>query len=104
MTASRLAIDHYVALRRRLGSALHEAARVLPLFADFADREGAARVTTDLARRWATDVPTRSPVSVNTRFQIVRRFAEWRHVTDPLTEIPPIDLLPARYHRKPPSF
>jgi integrase len=41
---------------------------------------------------------------VNTRFQIVRRFAEWRHVTDPLTEIPPIDLLPARYHRKPPSL
>ena len=104
MTALRLAIDDYVALRRRLGSALHDAARVLHLFADFADGEGATRVTTDLARRWATDVPHRSPVSVNTRFQFVRRFAEWRHVTDPLTEIPPIDLLPARYHRKPPSL
>ena len=104
MTALRLAIDDYVALRRRLGSALHDAARVLHLFADFADGEGATRVTTELARRWATDVPHRSPVSVNTRFQIVRRFAEWRHVTDPLTEIPPIDLLPARYHRKPPSL
>ena len=104
MTALPLAIDDYVALRRRLGSALHEAARVLHLFADFAEGEGATRVTTDLARRWATDVPHRSPVSVNTRFQIVRRFAEWRHVTDPRTEIPPIDLLPARYHRKPPSL
>ena len=104
MTALRLAIDDYVALRRRLGSALHEAARVLHLFADFAEGEGATRVTTDLARRWATDVPHRSPVSVNTRFQIVRRFAEWRQVTDPRTEIPPIDLLPARYHRKPPSL
>ena len=104
MTALRLAIDDYVALRQRLGSALHEAARVLHLFADFAEGEGATRVTTDLARRWATDVPHRSPVSVNTRFQIVRRFAEWRHVTDPRTEIPPIDLLPARYHRKPPSL
>ncbi|MGH9144048.1 MAG: tyrosine-type recombinase/integrase [Vicinamibacterales bacterium] len=104
MTALRLAIDDYLALRRRLGSALHEAARVLHLFAAFAEREGATRVTTDLARRWATDVPHRSPVSVHTRFQIVRRFAEWHHVTDPLTDIPPIDLLPARYHRKPPSL
>jgi len=104
MTALRLAIDDYLALRRRLGGALHEAARVLHLFAGFAEREGAPRVTTDLAQRWATHFPNLSPVSVNTRFQIVRRFAEWRHVTDPLTEIPPIDLLPARYHRKPPSL
>lgn len=104
MTALRLAIEDYLALRRRLGGALHEAARVLRLFAAFAEREGAARVTTDLARRWATHVPDISPVTVNTRFQIVRRFAEWRQVTDPLTEIPPIDLLPARYRRKPPSL
>ena len=61
MTALRRAIDDYLALRRRLGSALHEAARVLHLFADFADGEGATRVTTDLARRWATDGPHRSP-------------------------------------------
>ena len=104
MTALRRAIDDYLALRRRLGSALHEATRVLHLFARFAEQEGASRVTTDLARRWATHFPNLSPVSVHTRFQIVRRFAEWRHVTDPLTEIPPIDLLPARYHRKPPSL
>ena len=104
MTDLRRAIDDYLALRRRLGSALHEATRVLHLFARFAEQEGASRVTTDLARRWATHFPNLSPVSVHTRFQIVRRFAEWRHVTDPLTEIPPIDLLPARYHRKPPSL
>ena len=104
MTALRLAIEDYLALRRRLGSALHEATRVLHLFAGFAEREGATRVTTDLARRWATHFPNLSPVSVNTRFQIVRRFAEWHHVTDPRTEIPLIDLLPARYHRKPPSL
>jgi len=104
MTDLRRAIDDYLALRHRLGSALHEATRVLHLFARFAEQEGASRVTTDLARRWATHFPNLSPVSVNTRFQIVRRFAEWRHVTDPLTEIPPIDLLPARYHRKPPSL
>ena len=42
MTALRLAIDDYVALRRRLGGALHEAARVLYLFAGFAEREGAS--------------------------------------------------------------
>ncbi len=91
MTALRRAIDDYLALRRRLGSALHEATRVLHLFARFADQEGASRVTTDLARRWATHFPNLSPVGVQTRFQIVRRFAEWRHVSDPLTAIPPID-------------
>jgi integrase len=32
----------------------------------------------------------------------VRGFARWRRVTDPRTEVPPQDLLPARYRRKRP--
>jgi integrase len=81
---------------------LHEAGRLLHRFADFAEHEGAERVTTELARRWATHVPTVSPVGMRCRYQVVRRFAEWRQVVDPLTEVPPADLLPARYRRKPP--
>ena len=40
MTALRRAIDDYLALRRRLGSALHEATRVLHLFARLPNRKG----------------------------------------------------------------
>jgi integrase len=104
MTALRAAIDEYMMLRRRLGTRLHDAGRLLHRFADFAEHEGAERVTTDLARRWATHIPTVSPVGVRCRYQVVRRFAEWRQVIDPLTEVPPADLLPARYRRKPPHL
>jgi len=33
---------------------------------------------------------------------MVRRFAAWRSATDPRTQIPSSELLPHRYHRKPP--
>jgi integrase len=33
---------------------------------------------------------------------MVRRFASWRSVTDPRTEVPPEGLMPYRYYRKPP--
>jgi integrase len=104
MTELGIAIEDYVALRRRLGTTLHEAARILRSFAAFAEREGAAHLTIDLALRWATHVTGISPATMNTRIQMVRRFALWRHVSDPLTEVPPADLLPARYRRKPPSL
>ena len=68
----------------------------------FAEQEGASFITTDLALRWATQPKDSQPVWYAIRLGVVRRFAEYQSAMDPRTEIPPQELLPARYQRKPP--
>jgi integrase len=104
MSALRDGIEDYLALRRRLGVTLRDDARALRAFAAFAEHEGASRVTTDLALRWATQSRGKELATAGTRLRMVRGFARWRHVSDPQTEVPSEDLLPARYHRKPPRL
>jgi integrase len=104
MTPLHCAIEEYLTLRRRLGVTLHETGRVLAAFAAYAQREGAAHVTTDLVLRWASHLTSITPATVNGRLQIIRRFAQWRQLTDALTEVPPVDLLPGRYRRQPPRL
>ena len=84
MTALRRAIDDYLTLRRRLGVTLHEAERVLVAFAAYAEREHAQHVTTDLVLRWAMPLAGIAAATVNGRCQIIRRFAQWRQLADPL--------------------
>jgi len=104
MTPLRRAIEEYVTLRRRLGVTLHETERVLVAFAAYAERERAEHVTTDLVLRWATQLTSVAAATVNGRCQIIRRFAQWRQLADPLTDVPPGDLLPGRYRRHPPRL
>jgi integrase len=35
---------------------------------------------------------------------MIRRFAQWRQLTDARTEVPAVDLLPGRYRRRPPRL
>jgi integrase len=102
MSALRAAIEEYLALRRSLGYTLGDVASGLRAFAAFAEHEGAFRVTIDLALRWATQARGTELATAGRRLQWVRGFARWRRATDPQTDVPPADLLPARYHRKPP--
>jgi len=104
MTPLRRAIEEYLTLRRRLGVTLHETERVLIAFATYAERERAEHVTTDLVLRWATQLAGISAATVNGRCQMIRRFAQWRPLVDPLTEVPPTDLIPGRYRRHPPRL
>jgi integrase len=104
MTALRRAIDDYLTLRRRLGVTRHEAERVLVAFAAYAERERAEHVTTDLVLRWTMQLAGIAAATVNGRCQIIRRFAQWRQLADPLTEAPPADLVPGRYRRHPPRL
>lgn len=104
MTPLHRAIVDYLALRRQLGVTLHEAARVLTAFATFAQHEGVTSVTTALVLRWASQLTQVSPATINGRVQMIRRFAQWRQLTDAQTEIPAVDLLPGRYRRRPPRL
>jgi len=54
--------------------------------------------------RWATQLAGISAATVNGRCQMIRRFAQWRQLVDPLTEVPPTDLIPGRYRRHPPRL
>lgn len=104
MTPLRHAVDDYLALRRQLGVTLDEAGRVLIAFVAYAEQEGAQYVTTALLLRWASHLAHITPATLNGRFQMIRRFAQWWQLIDARTEVPPADLLPGRYRRRPPRL
>lgn len=102
MSTLSQAIDQYLALRRGLGTLFRGVDGVFQSFADFADREHATYVTTDLVLRWAQQQAGVSQATRAARFLLVRGFAVWRSATDARTQIPPKGILPGRYRRKVP--
>jgi integrase len=96
------ALDEYLSLRRTLGFELRRTEWALRRFVDFAQREGARWVTTDLALRWATLPAHVQPVVWSVRLGNVRRFAEYLRTIDPRTEVPPAGLLPGKVRRPQP--
>lgn len=102
MSALREAMQQYLSLRRSLGFELINAGSILEGFVAFAEREAASHVTTDLALRWMKLSTAKEPATLADRLNIVRRFAIWRSATDMHTEVPPKNLMPYRYYRKPP--
>ena len=102
MTALSRSLREYLTLRRALGTQLTGPEFHLRRFVEFADRAGAEVITTDLALRWAIAPGKASAATWAGRLGDVRRFAAWLSAIDPRTEIPPKDLLPHRYRRKPP--
>jgi integrase/recombinase XerD len=102
MSELREAVEQYLATRRSLGYKLREPAACLRRFATFVEEAGASYITTDLALRWARQSPRAQPTTWAYRLGIARRFAAWRRTMDPRTQVPPEDILPYRYRRKPP--
>lgn len=91
MTSVRQAAEDYLAMRRSLGYALQQDGRRLLEFVAFLESSGHAHITTETVRAWATTAPTTGTAA--RRLSIVRSFAKSLHAFDPLTEIPPHDLL-----------
>jgi len=96
------AIRDYLALRRGLGFKLvkHEAG--LKEFASFLARKRSSHITVALALEWATQHAHQQPNEWAVRLSIARGFARHWSATDPLTEIPPVGLLPYRPARAQP--
>jgi integrase/recombinase XerD len=97
-------IDNYIAIRRSLGYKLTSEHRLLSDFAAFMDAAGASTVTIELALRWATAPTAVGHAYLAQRMRAVRGFARYLHGIDPATEIPPLELLPARRHRPTPHI
>src|SRR6266511_622144 len=102
MSKLRKALEEYLAVRRALGFKLNAPGRLLHQFMDFAETERASFITRDLALRWATQSAECQPVYWANRLSVVRQFAEYRSAIDPRTEIPPVGLLPQRFHKRSP--
>jgi len=95
-------MQQYLSLRRSLGFKLINAESTLQSFVAFAEKEATSYVTTDLALRWVKLSTAKEPATLADRLNVVRRFAIWTSAVDERTEVPPKNLLPYRYQRKPP--
>jgi integrase len=102
MSDLRKAMEQYLATRRSLGFQLRQPEATLRKFVAFAEAQGVVFITVDLMLRWAKTLSNVQPSTRADWLAMVRRFALWRSTADPRTEVPPENLLPARYHRKPP--
>jgi integrase len=102
MNTLRQAVEEYLSLRRRLGHKLDRSGWVLWQFVSFMEQRKVPFITSDLVVEWAV-LPTKAqPGYWVSRLSAVRMFAQYRHATDPRTEVPAHGLLRARYQRKRP--
>jgi integrase/recombinase XerD len=99
MIALSQAVDDYLAMRRALGYKLTEHGRVLPQFIEFLAQREAQLITTALALEFATQPAQASVVWWHQRLAIVRGFARYLQAFDARHEVPPTNLLPAKFRR-----
>jgi integrase len=99
MTVLRDALGDYLGLRRSLGHRLDRPELLLGDFVAFMERAGEDRVTSELAVRWARAPQDANPYWWARRLGVVRAFARYLATVEPTTEVPPADLLSARWQR-----
>lgn len=102
MSELRAALNEYLAVRRALGFKMCSTERSLKHFVEFAEQQGAAVITTELALCWATQPAQAQPAHWARRLGMVRGFARYRRALEPRTEVPPPELLPYHYRRPTP--
>src|SRR5437870_3378569 len=93
MSALQTALDEYLALHRALGFKLEMHGWMLQRFVQFAERQGASYITTELALQWATQPAHAQPCRWAIRLGVVRRFAQYLSPSDPRVTVPPPQLL-----------
>jgi integrase/recombinase XerD len=94
--------EEYLRLRRALGFRLRREGQVLPQFAGYLERQGAATVTARHAIAWAQLPQGVHPVTWTRRLTAVRSFAAWLHTIDPAAGIPPRGVFPGQGKRPAP--
>ncbi len=98
-------VEDYLSFRRGMGFELKSSGLLLLNFARYADRIGRnGHVTNELAVQWALATSSSDPAAPTRRLSAVRRFAQYRAVLDPATEVPPAGLLGHRPRRKQPHI
>lgn len=104
MSRLRKSLRDYLVMRRGLGVKLERSGQWLEDFVSFVERRGAGHINSALALAWAQRPTTAQPFLWALRLSAVRGFARFMLSFDPRTEVPPSNLLPYRYQRKPPHI
>lgn len=99
MSALHEELDRYLVIRRAVGFKLARAELLLADFLRYLDAAGAEAITTEHALAWATLPPNGATSWWAQRLSVVRTFARHLHAIDPVHEVPPPGLVPARSHR-----
>lgn len=99
MSRLRRALGRYVCMRQGLGYKYDSPARRLSDFVSFMEARGAETITVALAMEWVTKIGRHPTWAI--RLTDVRCFAQHVAHFDPLTEVPPTDLVPAGRRAKP---
>ena len=97
-------LDRYLKIRRSMGYSLTTTARSLRKFVEFARKERAEHITTDLFLRWQKDFGHAHRITWAKRLAMVRNFAIWLRGIDSRHEVPPRALIPCRYSRRTPHI
>ena len=100
MTDLRSELERYLRMRQGLGYKYQHQARRLADLVAFMEAHQATTITTKLAMTWATLPPDRH-ASWTLRLTDVRGFARHLANIDPLTETPPVGMLPRLKRAKP---
>jgi len=99
MSRLRRALERYVYMRQGLGYKYDSPARRLSDFVSFMEARGAETITVALAMEWVTKIGRQPTWAI--RLTDVRCFAQHLAHFDPLTEVPPTNLVPAGRRAKP---
>jgi len=97
----RKALADYLALRRSLGFKLEWAEPQISAFLDHLEQAKSPVITTALAVEWAILPEGRTRTWWAHRLTYVRSFARYVHSLDPRNDVPPVDLIPVSYKRRP---
>jgi integrase/recombinase XerD len=104
VTALAQHVEDYLAVRRGLGFKLRSERRMLADFVVFMDSVGQSTLTVNAALQWATSPTGVGHAYLAQRMRAIRGLARYLRGIDPATEIPPLELLPARRHRPTPHI
>jgi len=98
-------VEEYLSYRHKLGFQLKIEGEELLRFARFADQANPhGPLTAELATRWAGLPQEADSLYRARRLDLVRRFAKYRALFDPTTEIPPKNVFGPSYRRTPPHI
>jgi len=104
MSTFRETAEEYLAIRRALGFKFVNQGRLLEQFVGYLEDADATCLTTALAVAWARQPAEADPAWWGQRLSVVRGFARHLHAIDPACEVPPADVLSARFRRAVPHL
>lgn len=99
MSALQAEVERYLLIRRAVGFKLARTELLLAGYCRYLEAIGADTITTHNALAWACQPPNGASSWWGLRLSAVRGFARHLHAIDPVHEVPPTGLLPARSHR-----